>query len=334
MNYFISMDSPNTAKRHIDAFMKEMGFTDAAVKVGKGKIAIFFRKLFSMANLLLKLRKGDVLLIQYPFKKFYVIQCEIAHLKKTRVITLIHDLGTFRRRKLTAEQEIKRLSHTDVIIVHNQSMNNWLVEHGCRVPLVNLDIFDYISKNEPISGAHRKSPTPTVVFAGGISQRKTAFIYQLDKVLDGCHFHLYGSGLEHGREKMWKNMIYHGTIDSDEFIKTVNVDWGLVWDGDTIDGCFGTWGSYLRINNPHKASFYLRAGLPVIVWRESAMAPFIVSNKLGIAVDSLRELPQRLKNVTTSEYIEYKTAAMSIKDKLNEGYFFKKALAAALSVGQ
>ena len=64
------------------------------------------------------------------------------------------------------------------------------------------------------------------------------------------------------------------------------------------------------------------------------MAPFIVANKLGVAIDSLRELPQRLKSVTTAEYAEYKTAVMSIKDKLNEGYFFKKALAAALSVEQ
>jgi hypothetical protein len=334
MNYFISMDSPNTAKRHIDAFMKEIGFVDVAVKMGKGKIATFFRKLFSTVNLLFKLHKGDVLLIQYPFKKFYVIQCQIAHLKKARVITLIHDLGTFRRRKLTARQEVRRLSHTDVIIVHNQSMNNWLVEHGCKAPLVNLDIFDYISKNEPVSAAHKRSATPTVVFAGGISRRKTAFIYQLDEVLDGCHFHLYGSGLEKGAEKSWRNMVYHGPMDSDEFIRTVNVDWGLVWDGDTIDGCSGTWGSYLRINNPHKASFYLRAGLPVIVWKDSAMAPFIVANKLGVAIDSLRELPQRLKSVTTAEYAEYKTAVMSIKDKLNEGYFFKKALAAALSVEQ
>ncbi len=332
MNYFISMNSPNTAKRHVDSFMQSMGFTDLAVHTGKGKVATFFRKLLSMFNLLLKLHKGDVLLIQYPFKKFYVIQCRIAHLKGTRVVTLIHDLGTFRRRKLTAEQEIKRLSHTDVIIVHNQSMNNWLVDHGCKVPLVNLDIFDYISVNQPVSESHTKSDVPTIVFAGGISQRKTAFIYQLDDVLDGCHFHLYGSGLEHDAEKTWRNIVYHGSIDSDEFIRTINMDWGLVWDGDTIDGCSGMWGSYLRINNPHKASFYIRAGLPVVVWQKSAMAPFITSNHLGIAVNSLRELPDTLKNVSTTEYATYKQAVMAMKDKLNEGYHFKKAFEAALAL--
>lgn len=330
MNCYISMHSPNTAKRHVDELMKRMGFTDLAVKTGRGKVATFFRKLFSMMNLLLKLKKGDVLVIQYPFKKFYVIQCNIAHLKGAKTITLIHDLGTFRRRKLTAEKEVKRLSHTDAIIVHNQCMNDWLREHGCRMPLVNLDIFDYLSTEEPDAAPHLLGEKPTITFAGGISRRKTGFLYQVDEVLEGCHFDLYGSGLIPGTEVEWHHTTYHGQIDSDEFIRTTTADWGLVWDGDTIDGCSGTWGCYLRINNPHKASFCLRAGLPVIVWKESAMAPFITSQGVGITVDSLRELPERLRHITQTEYDGYKQAAMTMKDQLNQGFYFKKAFEAAL----
>ena len=126
-------------------------------------------------------------------------------------------------------------------------------------------------------------------------------------------------------EKTWENISYHGRIGSDEFIRTVKADWGLVWDGDTIDGCSGIWGSYLRINNPHKTSFYLRAGLPVIVWEESAMASFITSNHLGIAVNSLNELPEKLKAITSDEYALYKDAAMAMKENLNKGFYFKKA---------
>ena len=330
MNCYISMNSQNAAKRHVDEIMKTMEFKDLAVKTFNGKIGTFFRKLFSMVNLVFRLKKGDVLVIQYPFKKFYVIQCRIAHVKGARTITLIHDLGTFRRKKLTAEQEVERLSHTDAIIVHNQRMNDWLVKHGCEVPLVNLNIFDYLSKDEPSSEQHILGEQPMFTFAGGISKRKCAFIYQIDEVIDGCHFDLYGAGLTPGADKFWKNTTYHGRIDSDEFIRTVHADWGLVWDGDTIDGCSGTWGSYLRINNPHKASFYLRAGLPVIVWKESAMAPFIVNNKLGIAVNSLCELPSVLKGISQSEYDVYRKAAWLMKDKLNQGFHFKKAYSEAL----
>jgi len=325
MNYYIGMDSPNTAKRHVDVLMARMGFRDVAVRMGRGKVATFFRKLFSMVNLATKLKHDDVLVIQYPFKKFYVIQCRIAHWKGAKIITLIHDLGTFRRRKLTAEQEMKRLSHTDVLIVHNPSMNEWLVKHGCRKPMVNLGIFDYLSKEEPTATPHVLGAKPSIVFAGGISRRKTSFLYELDAALEGCVFHLYGSGLEKGAEKEWKNMVYHGSIGSDEFIRTAGADWGLVWDGDTIDGCSGIWGSYLRVNNPHKASFYLRAGLPVIVWKESAMAPFVTENGVGITVGSLRELPERLRGMSEEEYQHYKQKAMAMKARLNDGFFFIKA---------
>ena len=332
MRCYVSIDSPNAAKRHVDEIMKGMGFRDLAVKTFNGKIGTFFRKLFSMVNLCFHLQKGDVLVIQYPFKKFYVVQCKISRLKGAKTITLIHDLGTFRRRKLTSEQEVKRLSHTDAIIVHNQSMNDWLVKHGCEVPLVNLDIFDYLSKEEPLSEAHVLGDKPVITFAGGISQRKSAFIYQIDEVIDGCHFDLYGSGLIPGTDKFWKNTTYHGQIDSDKFLRTVQADWGLVWDGDSIDGCSGTWGSYLCINNPHKASFCLRAGLPVIVWKGSAMAPFIVNNSLGIAVNSLCELPSILKGFSQSEYDKYRRAVWMMKDKLNQGFFFKQAFGKAIQI--
>ena len=326
---YISMDSPNAAKRHVDEIARMEGFKDMAVKVGKGKVATFLRKLLSVTALMFRIHKGDVLLIQYPFKKFYVIQCRIAHLKGAKSVTLIHDLGTFRRGKLTAGQEVRRLSHTDVIIVHNQRMNDWLRDHGCKVPLVNLDIFDYLSADEPATG-HQSGTVPSIVFAGGISRRKSAFIYEADSCLDGCRMDLYGSGLEHGADKDWKNIRYHGTVGSDEFIRTVNSDWGLVWDGDSVDGCSGVWGSYLRINNPHKTSFYLRAGLPVIVWKESAMAPFILDNKLGIAVGSLREIPEVLRRMTPGKYGEFKRAAIEESKLLNDGHYFKTAFAAAI----
>ena len=331
MNAYIGMDSPNTAKRHVDELMRQMGFTELGIGAGKGKVATFFRKLFSMGNLLLKLKKGDVLVIQYPFKKFYVIQCNIARMKGAKTVTLIHDLGTFRRRKLTAEKEIERLSHTDVIIVHNQRMNDWLVEHGCQAPLVNLDIFDYLSPVQPVAD-RQMGEKPTIVFAGGISRRKTSFLYELDPVLNGCHFDLYGSGLEKDAEKAWKNMAYHGRIASDAFIESVKADWGLVWDGDTVESCSGIWGGYLRINNPHKASFSLRAGLPVIVWKEAAMAPVNTENHLGIVVGSLAELPGRLTGISASDYARYKQAALAMKDRLNSGYYFKQALQHALAL--
>ena len=150
MNCYIKIDSTNKAKQDIDTLMAGMGFRNIAVRgVGGRKAETFMRKVFSLVHSLFVLKRGDVLVMQYPYKKFYALQCRAARFKGARTITLIHDLGTFRRRKLTAPQEMRRLSHTDYIIAHNDRMKQWLVEHGRDGNTVGtLGIFDYLSKSQ------------------------------------------------------------------------------------------------------------------------------------------------------------------------------------------
>ena len=82
MNYYIGLYSPNKAKRDIDDIMQSMGFEDIAVRMEeKDKASRFFRKLFCVVKVLFVLQKGDLLLIQYPFTKYYSILCSIARLK-------------------------------------------------------------------------------------------------------------------------------------------------------------------------------------------------------------------------------------------------------------
>ena len=42
----------------------------------------------------------------------------MAHMRGARVVVIIHDLGSFRRKALTPEKEICRLNHADYIIAH------------------------------------------------------------------------------------------------------------------------------------------------------------------------------------------------------------------------
>ena len=162
MNCYIKIDSTNKAKQDIDTLMAGMGFRNIAVRgVGGRKAETFLRKVFSLVHSLFVLKKGDVLVMQYPYKKFYALQCRAARFKGARTITLIHDLGTFRRRKLTAPQEMRRLSHTDYIIAHNDRMKQWLVEHGRDGSTVGtLGIFDYLSPSQG-SGVPSVSPSET-----------------------------------------------------------------------------------------------------------------------------------------------------------------------------
>ena len=97
----------------------------------------------------------------------------------------------------------------------------------------------------------------------------------------------------------------------DDFIAGAEGAWGLVWDGDSLDGCTGDWGGYLRVNTPHKSAFYLRAGLPLIVWSRSAIAPIVRERGLGLCVESLRDLPQALAAVTPEQYAAMRSAALA-----------------------
>lgn len=331
MYYFIGIKSSNKAKNDIDELMLRKGFRDASVKFSQeGMINRYMHKLFSMAKLFFTLKKGDVLLIQYPFKKFYVCQCAISHMKGARTVTLIHDLGTFRRHKLTASQEIAKLSHTDYIIVHNPCMMKWIKDNGCEIPMGSLDIFDYLSDSQP-HDYEIEWPYNHIIYAGGFGQRKNAFIYSLDSLIAGCKVDLYGKGkLEISSE--WHNINFYGPKQSDKFIAEIEGHWGLVWDGDSTEECSGNWGEYLRINNPHKASFYLRAGLPVIVWSESAMASFVKEQEIGICISALSQLPEVLSGISKEEYMRLRSNALQMKDKLQKGYYFNKSFDEALKV--
>lgn len=128
--------------------------------------------------------------------------CQIAHCKGAKVVVVIHDLGSFRRKKLTVAQEIRRLGHADYIIAHNSRMKQWLLDNGCKVPLGVLEIFDYLS--ETTASSHLVPSQPYgVVYAGALNPRKNTFLYEVGNYVHSYKFNLYGNGfdLEKHREK-------------------------------------------------------------------------------------------------------------------------------------
>lgn len=115
-------------------------------------------------------------------------------------------------------------------------------------------------------------------------------------------------------------------MNADDFIKQVRGNFGLVWDGDSLEECHGDFGSYLKYNTPHKASFYLRAGLPIIIWKESAIASLVEERGVGFAINSLKELPICLKNISTEEYSAMLTKVKQLAIAINNGNNLKKAI--------
>ena len=251
--------------------------------------------------------------------------CRMAHYRKAKVIVIIHDLGSFRRKKLTASQEIKRLSHADYIIAHNSKMKQWLIDKGCQIPIGELGIFDYLSESQTQTDSKVLLPYK-IAYAGALNFRKNTFLYEIGAHIHPFSFYLYGNGFDLNRAKGKEHFQYMGFIPSDQLISTIQGDFGLVWDGLSIDACTGSFGDYLRYNNPHKTSLYIRCGLPIIIWEQAALAPFIKEHNIGICVDSLTEVAPVLASLTESEYKLKKENVLKLSSLLANGYFITQAL--------
>ena len=120
----------NKAKTDIERIMEEDGFVNIGLPQTRytHTVLAFLVTLAGVLKAPFCLRKGDRLVLQYPLKKYFTFVCRMAHLRGAKVVVVIHDLGSFRRKKLTVEQEIRRLDHADYIIAHNEKMKRWLEE--------------------------------------------------------------------------------------------------------------------------------------------------------------------------------------------------------------
>ena len=201
-------------------------------------------------------------------------------------------------------------------------MKKYLVEKGIpEDKLVCLEIFDYISSLEMSDNTNSNS----LAIAGNLSLGKSPYIYKLIEHKFDYKLNLFGPYLDETIE-LGDKIKYFGSFKPDELPGKLEGKFGLVWDGESIDTCSGSTGNYLRYNNPHKTSLYLTAGIPVIIWKEAAMAKFIEKHKAGILVESLTEIDDVINNISDSDYTELKNNAVQIGMQLRDGYYYKKAL--------
>lgn len=331
-NYPSTDGSGNKAKTDNEDTLAQMGAVNIANKRtgNRNKIAAFFIDLAGIARYFCSVRKGDRIVLQYPHKKYFSFICRIARWRGAKTITLIHDLGSFRRKRLTVEKEIRRLMNTDYVIASNEVMRQWLIDHGFRKPTGSLGLFDYRSKSES-KEKNSGNGDVRIVYAGALSMRKNAFMLEMAKSTLPYQLHVFGN--RNGLPQMQDNsqVVFHGFLPADDFISSVDADFGLVWDGDSTVSCTGNFGEYLRYNSPHKVSFYLRAGLPIIIWRQAAVAPIIEHEDVGFCIDSIEQLQELLPSLKQERIEAMRRKVRELSNRLKNGEFLKAAVENAIS---
>ena len=245
--------------------------------------------------------------------------------KKAYKIALIHDLSSIQGLvEYDSDKEAKYLNIFDCIIVHNERMKRYALDIGYNGKTVILELFDYL---HDLSRQITDKPfSNSISFAGNLD--KAEFLQKVGTI--NCNWLLYGSESDFDFSKI-HNIAYKGVLPSDEIQYLMEGDYGLVWNGDSIDTCTGLSGEYLRYNNPHKLSCYIAAGKPVITWKQAAIADFIEKNHIGFTVESLEEISTI---DLESGYTEMKSNVMELKRKIANGEFLQRAMMKAMESGE
>ena len=275
-----------------------------------------------------RLHKSDVVVIQYPIMFTFGNVLKWLHKKGVMTIAIIHDIesirliGTKSLHKMRADYEDKNLLKLfDKVISHNGKMTSELLKYGIdKEKIINLGIFDYLYQNK-IDSSKRKNDK-SIIIAGNLSSEKAYYLKKLNNIRN-VKFNLYGKGVDF---ELSRNIEYKGCFLPSELPQVLEGSFGLVWDGKSIDCISGSFGNYMKYNNPHKISLYLASEIPVIVSTESALSNFVIENKIGIAVKSLKELEVKIGKLSKEEYDDMLANVRKLAKKIRNGYFLTKSI--------
>jgi len=328
----------NKAREDVSAILSSLAERPLeVVKTFDGKSAIeksisHYRRFKQWKNSLSVVSKGDIVVFQLPlishtvFSPLILNYCQANSIK---TVALIHDVEALRMKsanylpmQLKCE-EISFLKQCDCVICHNESMKQELVKKFDlnKDKCIVLGLFDYLIPDDLAPNNDQFGLGKPIVIAGNLSAQKAGYLYTGPLPFEA---NLYGVNFD--EKNTDPNMHYHGSFLPDELPRAIKGSFGLVWDGDSRDGCSGDYGDYLRINNPHKASLYLACGLPIIVWSESALATFVTGLGVGFVVDSLDDVTHRIDMLEYAATSKMYSNARALSKRLRSGSFLKAAI--------
>ncbi|MEG0517905.1 MAG: hypothetical protein RR555_03420 [Bacteroidales bacterium] len=304
--------------------MEQQGAVSLPCKLqtGKSKITKLFHLLKDTTFALRQMGKDATVIYLYPDILYYDFLFPLlCLLKKHRKTALIIDINSLREGAgILSLKDKNMLLKFDELIVHTPAMKQLLTENGfAEERLKVIQMFDYLTE---VPNTIQRTKGHTVCYAGNMN--KSEFLKELSRMnTPGIEFNLYGA--ESANIPVGENIRYKGKFEPGN-LSYLEGNWGLVWDGTTINTCCGAFGRYLKVNLPHKTCLYTAAQLPIIIWEEAAMAPFILEHNIGITVKSITDIPQKIASVTNPEYAVMFSNIQKLSQTLNNGGMFHSVI--------
>lgn len=283
----------------------------------RAKIARFIYVLKTVATT----RRGSRVAFLFPvYARLNRVLLRLLQLRGARLICIIADIEGMRDGDpRLRDQEFRLFRRWKYFVVHNKAMDALIRQQVPGAVCGSINLFDYLAS--PCTRERKLSRQ--VVFAGNLA--KSGFVAKLDQLGAEVVVNLYGPGMP-DEARSFSNIHYFGVFKPYDMPATVEGAFGLVWDGDSLETCNGSYGEYLRVNSQHKLSLYILAGLPVIIWSGAATARIVSGNKIGIVVDSLREMPAKIGALTEDEYHQMRINMQGMAEKISQGQNLSLAL--------
>lgn len=300
--YYLSVSGANTVRKDQSTLLQKLG-GGGCIGIGNSKHGckilrnlLLLRDLFRF--LLRKFHKNDVLFVLLPYtQRFKTLMYLMILLKHIKLIIITIDLDKFRDKDYNDWLEKRIYRKASAVIAQTESMKYKMLEYGYVTTNTQLyigNLWTILSDNDTIKNTDFGK---TLAFCGNFS--KEPFMTRLTELGKDFRFNVYCS---HGK-KLAENygLCFHKSDGIARRINDIQGDWGLVWEGCKLETCTGTYREYLKIVFSYKASLYIAANIPLIVWSESAIASFVNENHLGIVLDSLFELQERIMQLSDDD---------------------------------
>ena len=309
-------------RRDVSRIAAEAGYAllepDIPLKADKWyqQIAQYTRVTMMWGRLFFKLHHGDLLLVQYPYypaKAARIARWALHFLqwKGAKTAAYIHDLDSLRRLEDSAARwsDQEMLTRFDRVIVHNRRMADYIAGQGVgEDSIVILHAHDHLEDGEiPV-----RALDMSVCVAGDLRRKYSRYLHELPRTR--LQWHLHGEGWK-GKAKR-TDILYHGGK-----LTELTGAFGLVWPAGGAAA-----GAYMMVASPRTASLYLSQGMPLIVWKWSALAEIVRENDLGLVVGSIGELPGAIAALSAEEYDRMAAAAREWGARIRRGDMTREAM--------
>jgi hypothetical protein len=291
---------------------------DFSLKAKLGRL-LFLIKTF------ISLPARSVVVFQFPVHaKMHEILLRLLRWRKSiHIICFITDIdGLKDGDHQLLQQEISQLRKYRSFIVHNQAMKYWLDQYVPQNRSSMIEFFDFLT----VPSAVVRKWNNTVVFAGNLE--KSGFINHLQTWATASPhttLYLYGPGFTPSSQ-LPANIRYKGALEPHSLPAVLEGAFGLVWDGESIEGSGGSLGDYMQYISHHKLSLYIVSGLPVIIAGWAATADLVNRYGIGFTVNSLLEIESKIAAVTSEEYIRMSNNTRLLAQRITGGQNLMQAL--------